>query len=153
MGEEFYAIIKLVSGEEVFSLIMVDDEQENPIIIMQNPIIIKMLHSPQGSFIKVKPWMELSEEDFFMIRLDKVLTMTESTNEKLIEVYNNYISDDEQEIEMNTNGKVKPDSKMGYVSTVEDARKHLETLYKLKDTKENLILPIKPNKGILLMVC
>ena len=137
MGEEFYAIIKLVSGEEVFSLIMVDDEQENPIIIMQNPIIIKMLHSPHGSFIKVKPWMELSEEDFFMIRLDKVLTMTESTNEKLIEVYNNYISDDEQEIEMNTNGKVKPDSKMGYVSTVEDARKHLETLYKLKDTKES----------------
>ena len=137
MGEEFYAIIKLVSGEEVFSLIMVDDEQENPIIIMQNPIIIKILHSPQGSFIKVKPWMELSEEDFFMIRLDKVLTMTESTNEKLIEVYNNYISDDEQEIEMNNNGKVKPDSKMGYVSTVEDARKHLETLYKLKDTKES----------------
>ncbi len=137
MGEEFYAIIKLVSGEEVFSLIMVDDEQENPIIIMQNPVIIKMLHSPQGSFIKVKPWMELSEEDFFMIRLDKVLTMTESTNEKLIEVYNNYISDDEQEIEMNTNVKVKPDSKMGYVSTVEDARKHLETLYKLKDTKES----------------
>ena len=104
---------------------------------MQNPVIIKMLHSPQGSFIKVKPWMELSDEDFFMIRLDKVLTMTESTNEKLIEVYNNYISDDEQEIEMNTNGKVKPDSKMGYVSTVEDARKHLETLYKLKDTKES----------------
>ena len=137
MGEEFYAIIKLVSGEEVFSLIMVDDEQENPIIIMQNTVIIKMLHSPQGSFIKVKPWMELSDEDFFMIRLDKVLTMTESTNEKLIEVYNNYISDDEQEIEMNNNGKVKPDSKMGYVSTVEDARKHLETLYKLKDTKES----------------
>tara|TARA_S200002703_G_scaffold49576_1_gene43024 strand:- start:1068 stop:1481 length:414 start_codon:yes stop_codon:yes gene_type:complete len=137
MGEEFYAIIKLVSGEEVFSLIMVDDEQENPIIIMQNPIIIKMLHSPQGIFIKVKPWMELSEEDFFMIRLDKVLTMTESTNEKLIEVYNNYISDDEQEIEMNNNGKVKPDSKMGYVSTVEDARKHLETLYKLRDIKES----------------
>ena len=137
MGEEFHAIIKLVSGEEIFSLIMVDDEDENPIIIMQNPISIKMIQSPHGTFIKVKPWMELSEEDFFMIRLDKVLTMTESTNEKLIEVYNNYISDDEQEIEMNTNGKVKPDSKMGYVSTVEDARKHLETLYKLKDTKES----------------
>jgi len=26
---------------------------------------------------------------------------------------------------------------MGYVSTVEDARKHLETLYKLKDIKES----------------
>ena len=57
MGEEFYAIIKLVSGEEVFSLIMVDDEQENPIIIMQNTVIIKMVNSPQGRFIKVKRWM------------------------------------------------------------------------------------------------
>ena len=137
MGEEFYAVIKLVSGEEVFSLIMVDDEQENPIITMQNPVTIKMLHSSQGNFIKVKPWMELSDEDFFMIRLDKVLTITESTNKNLIEVYNNYISNDEQQIEINSSGKVKPDSRMGYVSTVEDARKHLETLYKLKDTKES----------------
>ena len=137
MGEEFYAIIKLVSGEEVFSLIMVDDEEEDPIIIMQNPIIIKMLHSPQGSFIKIKPWMELSEEDFFMIRLDKVLTMTESTNEKLIEVYNDYISDDSSsEIEMSSDGRVKPDSKMGYVSTVEDARKNLEDIFN-KETKES----------------
>ena len=137
MGEEFYAIIKLVSGEEVFSLIMVDDEEENPIIIMQNPIIIKMLHSPQGSFIKIKPWMELSEEDFFMIRLDKVLTMTESTNEKLIEVYNDYISDDSSsEIEMASDGRVKPDSKMGYVSTVEDARKNLEDIFN-KEIKES----------------
>ena len=38
---------------------------------------------------------------------------------------------------MNTNGKVKPDSKMGYVSTVEEARKQLEDLYKLKDNKES----------------
>tara|TARA_B100000965_G_scaffold405612_1_gene440362 strand:+ start:744 stop:1157 length:414 start_codon:yes stop_codon:yes gene_type:complete len=137
MGEEFYAIIKLVSGEEVFSLIMVDDEEEDPIIIMQNPIIIKMLHSPQGSFIKIKPWMELSEEDFFMIRLDKVLTMTESTNEKLIEVYNDYISDNSSlEIEMPSDGRVKPDSKMGYVSTVEDARKNLEDIFN-KETKES----------------
>tara|TARA_R100000734_G_C3263754_1_gene61654 strand:- start:242 stop:655 length:414 start_codon:yes stop_codon:yes gene_type:complete len=137
MGEEFYAIIKLVSGEEVFSLIMVDDEEEDPIIIMQNPIIIKMLHSPQGSFIKIKPWMELSEEDFFMIRLDKVLTMTESTNEKLIEVYNDYISDNSSsEIEMSSDGRVKPDSRMGYVSTVEDARKNLEDIFN-KETKES----------------
>ena len=104
---------------------------------MQNPIIIKMLHSPQGSFIKIKPWMELSEEDFFMIRLDKVLTMTESTNEKLIEVYNDYISDNSSsEIEMSSDGRVKPDSRMGYVSTVEDARKNLEDIFN-KETKES----------------
>ena len=137
MGEEFYAIIKLVSGEEIFSLIMVDDEQEDPIIVMQNPVIIRAVQTPQGQFIKVKPWMELSDEDFFMIHLSKVLTMTESTNEKLIEIYNNYINDDQSELEVTSNGKVKPDSDMGYISTVEDARKDLETLYKLKDIKES----------------
>ena len=96
-----------------------------------------MIQSPHGSFIKVKPWMELSEEDFFMIRLDKILTMTESTNEKLIEIYTNYINDEELNVDIPTDGKVKPDSKMGYVSTVEEARKNLEDLYKLKDTKES----------------
>ena len=36
MGEEFYAIIKLVSGEEIMSLISVDEEYEDPIVILQN---------------------------------------------------------------------------------------------------------------------
>ena len=89
MGEEFHAIIKLVSGEEVFSLISVDStNEENPIIIMQNPVVIKMVNNPPSQYIKVKPWIELSEEDFYMITLDKVITMTESKDEKLIEIYN-----------------------------------------------------------------
>ena len=76
MGEEFYSIIKLVSGEEVFSLISVDStNEENPIIIMQNPIIIKMIN--QGQYIKVKPWIELSEEDFYMILLMILVTNLE----------------------------------------------------------------------------
>ena len=130
MGEEFYSIIKLVSGEEVFSLISVDStNEENPIIIMQNPIIIKMIN--QGQYIKVKPWIELSEEDFYMITLDKIITMTENNDKKLIEIYNHYINEDMVEI-FPTDGHVRPDSKMGYISTVADARKNLENLFKLK---------------------
>jgi hypothetical protein len=130
MGEEFYSIIKLVSGEEVFSLISVDStNEENPIIIMQNPVIIKMVN--QGQYIKVKPWIELSEEDFYMITLDKVITMTESKDTKLIEIYNNFINNEPLEL-FSTDGCVKPDSRMGYISTVEDARKNLENLFKLK---------------------
>ena len=36
-----------------------------------------------------------------------------------------------------SSGKVKPSSKMGYITTVEEARKQLEDLYKLKDNKES----------------
>ena len=44
MGEEFYSIIKLVSGEEVFSLVSVDENDGDPLLILQNPIIMKLIH-------------------------------------------------------------------------------------------------------------
>jgi len=137
MQEEFYSIIKLVSGEEVLSLISIDDNDGDPLVILQNPIIVKMIEYPQGLYIKVKSWMELSSDDFFIIRPDKIITMTETKDKNLIEVYNNYIEDNDS-IEVHTpSGKVKPSSKMGYVSSVEEARESLENLYNLKDTKES----------------
>ena len=35
MGDEFYAIIKLVSGEEVLSLVSVDENDGDPLIVIQ----------------------------------------------------------------------------------------------------------------------
>ena len=60
MGEEFHAIIKLVSGEEIFSFVTVEEDSDDPILVLQNPVIFKILNNGQGNFIKVKPWMELS---------------------------------------------------------------------------------------------
>ena len=78
MEDEFYAIIKLVSGEEIFSLVLVDNYQdENTVIALQNPVMMWSNVTPNGTFIKVKPWMELTDEDIFMIHLDKVITMDE----------------------------------------------------------------------------
>ena len=130
MGEEFYAILKLVSGEEIFSLIVVDNtEEDDTVIVLQNPVIMWTIANPNGTFIKVKPWMELPDEDIFMIRLDKVITMTETDDKKLIKLYNHYISGDE--LVHDINGLTKPDSDMGYISSVEDARKNLEKTFKL----------------------
>ena len=130
MGEEFYAILKLVSGEEIFSLIVVDnDEEDDAIIVLQNPVIMWPVSTPNGTFIKVKPWMELPNEDIFMIRLDKIITMTESNDQKLIKMYNHYINDERSEYDIN--GLMKPNSEMGYISSVSDARKNLEKVFKL----------------------
>ena len=88
MGDDFYAILKLVSGEEIFSLIVVDNDQEDDtVIVLQSPVLMWSNVTPAGTFIKVKPWMELPNEDIFMIRLDKVITMTESNDQKLINLY------------------------------------------------------------------
>lgn len=141
MGDEFHAIIKMISGEEVLSLVMVDENDGDPILVLQNPVIVKMSENKHGSFIKVKPWVELSDDDFFIIRQDKIITMTETTDKKLINIYTQYITDssDEDINEFSQYGKVKPSEKMGYISTVKEARKKLEDIFKLEveDTKES----------------
>ena len=130
MGEEFYAIIKLVSGEEILSLVMIDENDGDPIIVLQNPVTMKAFHNQQGMHIKVKPWIEMSSDDFFMIRLDKVITMTETKDKKLIQIYDDYISEDDGIDVYNSSGKIKLSQKMGYISSVEDARKKLERIFK-----------------------
>ena len=144
MSEEFYCILKLVSGEEILSLISIDENDDDPMIVLQNPITVKLVTNYSGAHIKVKPWMDLSNDDIFMIRLDKVITMTETTDEKLIQIYNDYIKEEEEDSvdtyrssTVEPDGSVKPSSKMGYLSTVEEARVALEDLYKLEDNKES----------------
>ena len=130
MEEEFYCILKLISGEEIFSLIMVDENDGDPVIVLQNPVVMKTFQNHQGTHLKVKPWIEMSNDDFFIINLDKVITMTESKDEKLIEIYNSYIMDDDSMTFSSSSGQIKPSSKMGYLSSVEDARKSLENIFK-----------------------
>ena len=146
MEEEFYAILKLTSGEEIFSLISIDENEDDPIIMLQNPITMKIVNSTNGLHVKVRSWMEMSSDSIFIIKPDKVITMTESHDERLIEIYTNYISD-ENDLDIynsfgstdDSSGKVIPSQKMGYISSVDDARKKLEDIYKLEveDSKES----------------
>tara|TARA_X000000368_G_scaffold165220_1_gene130345 strand:+ start:225 stop:644 length:420 start_codon:yes stop_codon:yes gene_type:complete len=139
MGEEFYSILKLMSGEEIFSLISVDENNGNPVIILQNPLVMKVMESSKGSYVKVKKWVELSEEDMYVISYDKILTLTECKDNKLISIYNNYISDEGDIGEIyKSSGKVKITDQMGYISNVEDARKKFEVLFKInQEPKES----------------
>ena len=84
MGDEFYSILKLMSGEEIFALVSIDETGEDVMILLQNPLVMKMMNSPKGEFIKVRKWIELSDDDIFLMKYDKILTMTECKDKKLI---------------------------------------------------------------------
>jgi hypothetical protein len=130
MGEDFYCILKLVSGEEILSIISVDDNDGDPIVVLQNPVMMELIDRKDVSYVKVRPWMELSNDDFFMIKLDKIITMTETTDRKLIDVYTKYLNNDDSVDVYRSSGEVKVSNEMGYISSVEDARKKLEELYR-----------------------
>ena len=130
MGDDFYCVLKLVSGEEILSIVSVDENDGDPIVVLQNPVIMELVNRKDVSYVKVRPWMELPSDDFFMIKLDKIITMTETTDKKLIDVYTKYLNDDDSIELYKSSGEVKLSNEMGYVSSVEDARKKLEELYK-----------------------
>ena len=131
MGEEFIAVIKLVSGEEILASVCIDETGEEPIIIAHHPVTMKMISN--GLYVKIKPWMELADDDMFVFRPDKIITMTEIKDQKVIKIYERYVEEESSDFNMNklqAGGEVKPDQKMGYVSSVEDARKKLEEDWK-----------------------
>ena len=135
MGEEFHAVLKLITGEEIFSLVSVDENDGDSIIMLSNPVIMKMMQSPAGQYVKVKPWLELPDQDLFLIKYDKIVTMSEVTDKQMIKFYTRYLSEDDIDIEID--GKVSLTDKMGLLTTVEDARKSLENIFKNNIDKPN----------------
>tara|TARA_B100001093_G_C26439668_1_gene847547 strand:- start:33 stop:437 length:405 start_codon:yes stop_codon:yes gene_type:complete len=130
MEEEFHGVIKLVTGEEIFGLISVEENDlGNPIILVQTPVTMKVLSHAHGQYVKVKPWLELADEDMYVISYDRIITMSQVKDKQLIEFYTRYLEEDDLDFEID--GKVKLNEQMGYISTVEKSRKLLEELYKL----------------------
>ena len=134
MGEEFHAVIKLVTGEEIFALVSVDENDGDPILLLMNPVVMKVMRNHVGQYVKVKPWMEIPTDDLFVIKYDKIITMTEVKEDKVIQFYEKYLN--EEDTDFDDDGRTKITDKMGYISSVEDARKTLEKLYNsIEDTK------------------
>ena len=126
MEEEFYASIKLKhSGEEIFTKVCANEEDDRTMLILSNPIIveeIKFRGKPAG--YKMEPWLKTTTQDMFVINLSDVLTMSESCDIEMIMYYEDYISkvDKPNHSELNR--------KMGYLGTVEETKKNLEKLFK-----------------------
>ena len=135
MGDEFHAVLKLVTGEEIFALVSVDENDGDPIIMLSNPVVMKMLYNGAGQYVKVRPWLELPTEDLFLMKYDKIITMSEISDKQMIKFYNRYLNEDDVDIELD--GKVSLNPKMGLITTVEDARKRLENIFNSNTDKPN----------------
>jgi|TARA_B100000902_G_scaffold50124_1_gene56906 hypothetical protein len=140
MENEFYASIKLVSGEELFSLVSIEDNTDNPLILCDKPVTMKMVNTPDGSIVKVRTWMNIPGDDPVVIQWDKVITVTEIKENGIIAIYNNYLEDERFDISQlgecrnDVKGQLTP--KMGYISTVDDARKYLEDIFSSTEDKK-----------------
>ena len=137
MMVDFHATIKLITGEEIFALVSVDNSEDEPVIIMQNPVIMKVLSTGRGQMMKIRPWLEVPGDDVYIVKYDKVITISEVKDKMIISMYKAYCEEGDFDFGTFVDESMKTDKrnqevtkKMGYISTVEDARKKLEDLFK-----------------------
>jgi hypothetical protein len=125
--EDFYATVKLKSGEEIFAKVAASEEEERTMLIISNPIVISEVKGRMGTTgYKIEPWLKTTTEDMFIIKLDDVLTLSESSDIEMIMMYQSYVR-----YGYSDKGKTsKLSRKMGYLANVNDAKEILEKLYK-----------------------
>jgi len=136
--DDFYATIKFKSGEEIFSKVAASEEEDRTMLILSHPINIIEVKGRKGDPLgyKIEPWLKTTTDDMFIINMDDVLTLSESSDIEMIMMYQNYVRQTENFDDETNNYKLSK-REMGYISSVADAKEVLEKLYKLetKDTQ------------------
>ncbi len=134
MEEDFYGTIKFKNGEEVFARIAASEEKDRTMLVVHHPITVAEVKSRAGTVgYKVEPWLKTTREDMFIINMDNVLTMSESSDIQMIQMYQRFVQDTDRD----KKNQSKLSRKMGYISTVHDAKDILEKLYKSSPHKES----------------
>lgn len=130
MEDDFYASIKLISGEEIFAKVSVCEEDDRTLLLLSNPVTFEEVKMKKWGTIgyKVEPWLKTSSDDMFIIDMNRVLTISESDNLEVIGVYQQYVRDSDID---ESSSKESLNREMGYISSVIDAKEVLEKLYRL----------------------
>ena len=125
--EDFYCTLKLKTGEEIFAKVAASEEEDRTILIVSNPITVNEIKSRTGvAGYKIEPWLKTTKEDMFIINLEDVLTLSESSDIEMIMMYQSYVRQSNKE----KNNEPKLNRRMGYIANVNDAKELLEKLYK-----------------------
>ena len=127
MEEDFYATLKLKNGEEIFAKVLPNDDNENITLIITNPIVVSELKNRGTvSGYKIEPWLKTTSEDMFILSMSDILLVSENNDIEMIEMYQSYL----RKYSIKTKSKESLSREMGYISSVTEAKKLLEKIYK-----------------------
>ena len=126
--EDFYCTLKLKTGEEIFAKVAASEENDRTMLIVSNPIVISEIKNRSKTVgYKIEPWLKTTTEDMFIINLQDVLTLSESSDIEMIMMYQSYVRQSSRE----ENNQPRMNRRMGYISNVTDAKEILEKIFKL----------------------
>ena len=129
MDEEFYATIKLLTGEEIVAKVCYLEDEDK--VLLENPLQVELAKQRKGqlevSGFSFKEWVSATFDTMFILKRDHIITMTE-VDGQIQEFY-------EKTLQRLENGKSltgranKLPRGSGYLGSVKEMKKTLEDLF------------------------
>ena len=135
MEDDFYASLKLISGEEIFARIAACVEENRTLLLLHHPVLVQNVKMPGtnvAAAYKVEPWLKTNDEDMMVLDMKNIMTMVECKDAEMIMIHQRYVEESSHEGNLS-----RIDRRMGYISSVKDAKRMLEQLYKKDIQKES----------------
>lgn len=138
MEEEFYASIKLTSGEEIVAKISYDPDDD--VIVVLEPRLVEKIETRKNNLIiegiVFDSWMNASNENMFILPRNQIITIIE-LDKRISEFYEDHLKNPllykkskitEKKKETNSK-RQNPKNHEGYLGSIKEAKRFLELIY------------------------
>jgi hypothetical protein len=129
MEEEFYATVKLLSGEELVAKVCYLPDEDK--LMLERPLIVENAKQRKGSLevsgFALKEWVSATFDTMFVIKRDHVLTMVEIEGE-IVDFYEKTLVRLESGKSLAGRGNKLPRGS-GYLGSVKEMKKTLEDIF------------------------
>jgi|TARA_B100000035_G_scaffold308588_1_gene313509 hypothetical protein len=129
MDEEFYATIKLVSGEELVSKVCYLEDEDK--VLLENPLQVEVARQRKGqievSGFSFKEWVSATFDNMFILNRSHIITVTE-VDGQIVDFYQKTLNRLESGKSLTSRAKKLPRGS-GYLGSVKDMKKTLEDIF------------------------
>ena len=128
--EDFFASVKLISGEEVLAQVcyLPDDDK----VVMNRPLQVEMARQKKGNVeiagFALREWVMATFDEMFIVNKTHILTMTE-LDPTIKTFYEQTLSRIENAKNLTKLGNKLP-RKSGYLGSIQDKKRSLEDIFK-----------------------
>ena len=140
--EEFHCSIKLNNGDEIIAraVVSIDDTTEQELVYLEDPLLVQTFTKEIDGDKAVRglgftKWMNFSDEEFYIISSDAILTMA-SLSKEMVFVYEAFLATQRKDGTVRSkipkesdDYKVTLTDNEGSLGKIAEARKKLEDLF------------------------
>jgi hypothetical protein len=129
MEEEFYATVKLLSGEELVAKVCYLPDEDK--VILDRPLVVENAKQRKGQVevtgFQLKEWVSATFDNMFVVKRDHIMTMIEIEGD-IVDFYEKTLVRMESGKSLAGRGNKLPRGS-GYLGSVKEMKKTLEDIY------------------------